>query len=343
MKRVLFIGPSPLETGGISIHIRRLAGIMKNDYNLDYVDEGHVRHEGMFNLRSGNVFKYLSKVSKGDIVHINSGIWSLRLAHIVVAKMIFRKRVVVTIHRDPNIEPHTNLTKRFLRRCDVAILVNREGYESMRTEGRCKYMLLPAFLPPMLDEEPQLLEGITKWIEKARRKGKTYLMTSNAWNLVMHGGEDLYGLDICIEAMAQLKDNAERNYHLIFVVASNTGQQERMETYKREIKQRGLQDRILIWEEPVSFVRLLQECDMVLRATNTDGDAVSVREALYFGKPVVASDVVGRPDGVELFKTRDTEDLVRAIKQASFQCVHAERQERVDYHELYRRLYEGRI
>lgn len=336
MKRLLFIGPAPLNIGGISIHIRRLVGMVKDAYFIDYVDEGHTRYEGVFNLRSGNLFKYFGKVNKANIVHVHSGMWLLRAFHIIVCKLLFRKKVLVTIHRDPNIEPHTALTKWLLKKCDYAILVNREGFETMRTESKCQYVLLPAFLPPIMDEEPQLPFEIEKWISDVREKKGAYLMCSNAWNLVMHNGEDLYGLDMCIEAMIAL----DKKFYLLFIVASNTEQQARMVVYKEQVKVNGLEDNILIWEHPVSFVRLLQQCDLVLRTTNTDGDAVSIREALYFGKPVLASNVVKRPDGVCLFKTRDTADLVEKIKEIEAQREQVQLTERVDFRTMYRNMYD---
>ena len=56
----------------------------------------------------------------------------------------------------------------------------------------------------------------------------------------------------------------------------------------------------------------LARSSVLLRPTNTDGDAVSVREALWLGVPVIASDVVERPAGTELFRTRDAESLWQA-------------------------------
>lgn len=336
MDKILIIGPAPQNIGGISIHIRRLVGLMKDIYEIDYVDEGHARYENIFNLRSGNLFKYFRKVTKADVVHVHSGTWLLRAFHIIVCKLLLWKKVLVTIHRDPNIEPHTGLTKWLLKKCDYAILVNREGFETMRTESKCKYVLLPAFLPPAMDEEPQLSTEIETWINGVREKEGAYLMCSNAWNLVMHNGEDLYGLDMCIEAMKEL----DKKFYLLFIVASNTEQQARMAGYKEQIKANGLEENILIWEQPVSFVRLLQQCDLVLRTTNTDGDAVSIREAIYFGKPVLASNVVKRPEGVSLFKTRDIGDLVEKIKKIEAQRWQVQPMERVDFRTMYHNMYD---
>lgn len=339
MKRLLFIGPAPHNIGGISIHIRRLSAIMRDTYALDYVDEGHVREKGVFNLRSCNIFKYLSKVAKADIVHINSGVWSLRAIHIFICKFIFRKRVLVTIHRDPTIEPHLGLTKRLLRHCDCAILVNSEGYEAVKGESKCKYILLPAFLPPVMDEEPELPEEMLRWIDNVHQKGG-YLMTSNASNLVMHSGEDLYGLDICIDSVNSLEKQVPGKYYLLFILAKCSENSERLEKYKDIIKENGLGDNIMLWEGAASFVRALQKSDLVLRTTNTDGDAISIREALFFGKLILASDVVARPDGVHLFKTRDTGDLVKKILSISSFPGKTEALHMPDYKALYKSLYE---
>lgn len=55
---------------------------------------------------------------------------------------------------------------------------------------------------------------------------------------------------------------------------------------------------------------LLQEADVVVRSTFADGDAITVREALDLGVPVVASDTDFRPAGVVLFRKGDAVDLL---------------------------------
>ena len=58
---------------------------------------------------------------------------------------------------------------------------------------------------------------------------------------------------------------------------------------------------------------LLQEADVVVRSTFADGDAITVREALDLGVPVVASDTDFRPAGVVLFKKGDAADLAEKL------------------------------
>jgi glycogen synthase len=54
---------------------------------------------------------------------------------------------------------------------------------------------------------------------------------------------------------------------------------------------------------------------MMLRTTVYDGDAVSVREALHLGTPVIATDNGMRPAGVTLIPKSDLPALLRAIEQ----------------------------
>ena len=52
----------------------------------------------------------------------------------------------------------------------------------------------------------------------------------------------------------------------------------------------------------------------MIRATSTDGDSLSVREALDSGVRVLATDCVDRPDGVTLFKYNDVVSLSDALR-----------------------------
>ncbi|HEY3447938.1 MAG TPA: glycosyltransferase family 4 protein [Myxococcales bacterium] len=56
--------------------------------------------------------------------------------------------------------------------------------------------------------------------------------------------------------------------------------------------------------------------DVFVRPTLADGDALSVREALSLGVPVVASAVGFRPPGVRLFRVGDERGLAEAIEAA---------------------------
>jgi glycosyltransferase involved in cell wall biosynthesis len=62
-----------------------------------------------------------------------------------------------------------------------------------------------------------------------------------------------------------------------------------------------------------SCLAVIARSDVFVRPTFSDGDAISVREAIALGTPVVASDVVSRPAGTLSFKTGDAGDLALKI------------------------------
>lgn len=76
----------------------------------------------------------------------------------------------------------------------------------------------------------------------------------------------------------------------------------------------GLTAHYMIVRGSRPFGPALARSSALLRPTNTDGDAVSVREALWLGVPVIASDVVVRPAGTVLFRNRDAESLWEATR-----------------------------
>jgi glycogen(starch) synthase len=60
-------------------------------------------------------------------------------------------------------------------------------------------------------------------------------------------------------------------------------------------------------------LHLISNADVMLRATLFDGDAISVREALFLGTPVIATDVGERPEGVHLMRVGEKSDLINKI------------------------------
>ena len=64
-------------------------------------------------------------------------------------------------------------------------------------------------------------------------------------------------------------------------------------------------------------LHLINNADILLRTTLFDGDAISIREALFLGTPVIATDTGTRPGGVHLIDLGDKTDLVRRVKEVA--------------------------
>lgn len=307
-ERLLIIGPTPPPKGGVSVHIERLAHLLREaGLDVGIIDESPNQTADSINIRKIGFFRYLRELHRSDIVHIHSSIDALRILHTVVA-LALRKKTVVTIHSWRGKSGLTAIIHKILMPIvDTLICVNAEIGDYF---GSGNVRVMPAFLPPVFDVEPQLPDHLVNWIGSNKATGKT-LMSSNAYQLELLGGEDLYGLDMCIELMNSLR---QENVALVFIVASLKRGADLFERYGKMISETGLSDdMLLIHDENLSYVRLILESDIVIRATNTDGDSLTVREALHLGRTVVASDVIGRPAGTVCFKNRDQLDLNRVV------------------------------
>lgn len=309
-KKIVQIGPYSA-TGGVSIHIKRLTETLKEDYDFSFIDESPSSdtQQEVFNLRSGSVFKYLSLIRKADIVHIHSGLYWLQAIHVIVA-FLFRKKIIITFHALSILSTSFRrlVVSQYLKFTSKVIVVSEEMSVKL---GFKEAIIKEAFIPPNLASEEELPEEVIEILKQNKDKK---IIVSNAFRIDLHNDEDLYGLDLLIEVAKMIKEE-KRPYKIIFIVASSEDKHDLVKKYYSVIETENLSDEISILNYPISFVKLVMESDVVIRATNTDGDALTIREALYFDKPVIASDVVKRPDETILFRTRDVADLYLKIKE----------------------------
>ena len=309
---VLITGPLPPPAGGISIHIWRLKHLLENDFTIDFIDESKERKSNYFNIKSLNIFRYLKKIIASDVLFIHSGNKILKKLHIITGKL-FGKKVIITLHGyGPRRKmPFRAIDAAVFKLADKIILVNSEIYKKLSLPlDKC--VVKHAFLPPVMSEEPNLPEYINEQIKIAKEQNKI-LICANASRLDTHNNQDLYGLDICVETIRRLVNNSLPVY-FIFTVSSLAKGENRFNEALSLIKKYKLENNFLLLNEKLSFVKLIESSDIVLRPTNTDGDALTVREALFLGKKVLASDIVERPEGTNLFKTRDIDSLEKQLE-----------------------------
>lgn len=307
----MFIGPVPPPVGGVSIHIKRLSKLIENDFSIDFVDESSQIKDDYFNLRTYNLLKYLKKVIKSDLIYIHSGKQQLVIFHILIGRL-FNKRIILTVHAYPKISKDlsTSIDSFFYSFAHKIIVVNAIIPDRVKLPAD-RYTVKYAFLPPSMEEEPELPDQLLKWLDERKKLGET-IISANAYQLKIHNSQDLYGLDLCIEvAQRMIKKGFQVSF--VFVVSSIDKNRDLFENYQTMIKNGNFQDRFVLLNEELSFVKLITFSDIILRPTNTDGDALTIREALYLGKRVIASDVIPRPEGTILFRNRDSIDLENKI------------------------------
>lgn len=305
--KLLITGPIAPPAGGISIHIQRLSYFLQEEFTVDFIDEATNRKEGIFNMWSMNPFGYLRKICWANILFVHSGNKLFKQIHILAGR-IFGKKVVITIHSygKRRKQPFRVLDEMIYRLAHKIILVNADIHEKLSLPKN-KCVVMHAFLPPIMEMEPGLPMNVTAWIKQAREKNQV-IICANASRLNLYNNQDLYGLDMSIAATKYLLDKGI-NISFIYIVSALDVGADLFNNGLKQIEDEGMKDRFMLISEKLSFVRLIENADIVIRPSNTDGDALTIRESIYLGKCTIASDVVERPAGTILFKTRDVADL----------------------------------
>jgi glycogen synthase len=123
------------------------------------------------------------------------------------------------------------------------------------------------------------------------------------------GLEPQYDLDRQIQALGQIRRVCP-NAGLAIVGSGSLESQ-----IRSTIQSTSYAEHILLCGDVPHAVtmRAIADCRMLLRTTLYDGDAISVREALFLGTPVIATDNGMRPDGVSLIPPGDASALADAI------------------------------
>jgi len=138
--------------------------------------------------------------------------------------------------------------------------------------------------------------------------------------------EPEYDLPLQIEAMPHIREKFPEAGLVMLGSGSLT------EELRARIQQQPCAEHILLPGDVAhaDTMEAMSRSRILLRTTLYDGDAISVREALQLGIPVIATDNAMRPPGVSLIAKSDLPALLRAIEQQLAQPVPPKQLSRAD-------------
>ncbi len=255
----------------------------------------------------GLVWQLFSK--RYDVVHLHvGGKIPLRvIALAFAASAVPWAKSVLTLHSGgyPSSEEARRLTRRsllaaVLRRFDAVIGVNREMMEMFERFGLRKSRL--RLISPHSVSRARIADRLTDPLASFFRQYEHILVA-------ICGLEPEYDLPRQIEALGSVLQKFPRTG--LAILGSGSEEAE----LRRQISAATYSDHILLCGAVPHEVtlRALLESDALLRTTLYDGDAISIREALYLGTPVIATDNGMRPERVRLIPIGDTDALANAI------------------------------
>ena len=316
---ILILGPVPPPLGGIAVHIERLVPVLqKIGLRVGVLNHFSASKKpfviGALNRNPFNYYRLTRRFS-ARVVHYHHSQW-LALIAVALASGRNKARYIVTLHGtalvsrlDSGPAVLTRITRWALRRFDAIIVVNPHILSALeRHVDRRRINVLPAYLEASVHEPPY-----DDKLESFLSTGTT-LLTPVYGVQFLDDGRDLYGLDTVAEAFAAVAPDRPELRLAFFVANRPAGRKARayLTNISKMVAQTGLADRMVV-AFGISLTPAFRHDVILVRSTRSEGDALSIREALAADVPVVASDVVERPSGTSTFRTNDASDLRRAI------------------------------
>lgn len=315
------VGTWPPPLGGISVHIKRLAERLdERGFRVVILDtDPEAGKEIPFEHRAMPKGRHLSLAISAAVVelgievlhlHVFGAEWKLMLPFAMVQE-VTGVPAVVTVHslrRCASSMPTRSrrlfsLGARHIQHFLCAGPHVREhllefGVEPERATAFVPHLALPSesLVPRPFD--PKLEDFLAS---------HSPIISSGTGVLVAYDGRDLYGLDLFVRTAHVVRRQHPR-IGFVFVMAGHC-EPELVNDAEEFIADNDLEDTVLLWRRPIFPGTLLwQRSDIFVRATLSDGDAISLREALSSGVPSLASDAVARPPGCVTFRTGDMVD-----------------------------------
>jgi len=314
-------GKPPPPYGGISVHISRLIPVLQKSnvsfqlYNLTLPQTNHKFVKDY----SNKILLWFLKlyIGRSEKVHYLFTVKTSVRFFAVLFGLIRKRKIILSIH---GASLHKSvlsgsvinrlMAKISVRYADVVIGVNTDICEMAIKLGAnpTKVYHIPAFIPPQdTDIQPQYhLRDFLK--NNTPKIVITGFLNSRA-------ERDTYGLWRTLVVFS-LFTKEYPDTRLIVVLQNNVSLNSPLILdYIKEIEKYKLSSHIMLHMSNNELWPILKMADLFIRPSESDGDAVSIREAVQFGVPVIASDCVKRLEVVETFTTGNNNSFLHALKK----------------------------
>ncbi|MHA1695858.1 MAG: glycosyltransferase [Candidatus Helarchaeota archaeon] len=318
MVQDIHIGPLPPDLNGISVYLYRLSKI---DKKSQFIDWNKISSPKKF--RSWLIKQILDFNKKNFIFHPPSIkkrliFYFLSLVSIHYFSLVIHGYPLIIQYQEANLFQRV-LIRRMLEKARFIQVVNKShkrflDYLKIKNKN---VFIKPAFLPPPLEDREKIIKSYNQELIHFINTKKP-LIAANAACVKFYNGIDLYGLDHCIELTARLIHDFP-NLGFIFAISNDKLYPSYLKKMKYRIKSLNIEKNFYFISGQKELWPLFEKINLFIRPTHTDGDAISVREALYFNCSVACSDVTSRPQGTILFKNRDLEDMYQTIKKILYE------------------------
>ena len=313
---VLQLGPYPPPEGGVTrnmLAIRERLLDRGDRCSIIATSRSTANNDGPDIYRPASAAALVSLIRKidHDVLHLHlGGEINKRVLALCLAAATFGKHPVLSVHsggyaKTPealNANPRSARARVF-RRFSRIIVVNQELQDLFLRYGvppdRIKVIAPFALTPP----DPQV---------RASEQLESFARSHSPFLLSVGGLEPDYDPLLLIELMKEVLESHPKAGLMII------GGGSMREQVEKSVEESGYATSILIAGDVphAETLDLIAKADSLLRITLFDGDAISVREALFLGTPVIATDNGMRPEGVRCVNVGDLAGIVRVVREA---------------------------
>jgi len=316
--KVIQLGPVPPPHGGVAQHVAALrAGVLAHGnaclvVSITRASDARPPEHGVYRPRNSLHLLRMLRALRGDILHVHVGgnITPRVLGLILVCTLMPGCRTVMTLHSGGY--PTTPAGRRggplslrafIFRRLHGIIGVNAQIVAMFARLGvpEARLHMIPPYLGSPVPRSMSVSAGVESFLRAHEPK---FISVGQL--------EPEYGLELQIEGLKLMQEKYPRAGLLLLGSGS-------AEAYLRSRAAECLCSHRVLFCGDVSHeeaLALMGRCDLMLRTTRYDGDAISIREVLELGLPVVATDNGMRPTGVELMHAANAEGLRAAVHRA---------------------------
>jgi glycosyltransferase involved in cell wall biosynthesis len=317
---ILILGPVPPPLGGVAVHISRLVPLLRRlGLKASVLNHfGETDNPFVVGALRRNPLNYYRLPKRVDyrVLHYHHSRWSTLIA-VALIRHSPNQRYLITIHSgELRTQLHSplpfvrRLTVWALRRFHIVVVVN----DSIRAMVQDHAVDRPVEVLPAFVSVAEAGEDTYDPATEILFSGGRTLVVPVYRIRFLADGRDVYGLDVAVEAYERLAIEFPHLRLALFIAERPSRRRARkyLERLQGRLARAGLSDRVLV-PFGLPLVPAFRHDVILLRPTRTDGDALSVREALHAGVPVIASDAVERPPGTTTFPVDDVEALQSAI------------------------------
>lgn len=288
INKILIIGKVPPPAGGVGVHLFRLMESLEADgFDFKFHD-----------LRKNSKLQLVADICRHKTIHLHTS-HSYFCFFITIFSILQRKNIILTYHGNLG---RFGLFRNFidklsLRLATVGIVLNQQSYDQV---SDMKGIILgSAFIPPkqIVPLPITLNDEVLKF---RKRFFKVYSTNANAYAFDINGNE-IYNITKLVKLFSNMPNVG-------LVVSDASGD------YLNYFGNKNPCENVLIISDLHDFMSVLNLSDGSIRATSTDGDALSVKESIFLRKITYCSNVVSRPPGVRIFELDNFNSLKNMIE-----------------------------